>query len=227
MPRSASKEGGVVRASEQAELEGIVFKSTLLLPILRAWREIALPDCWLVAGAVAQTVWNHAFGLPLTHGISDVDIVYFDADDLSEESEANQAARVRDMFSDLPAWIDVKYEARVHCWYEAKFGYTWRSTNPELTKRYFRERPGDERTHIHVRRSGSWHEQWALLFRDYMRGHVDEHAPYVALKAVLAERHGADRTAYTNGKDDFFWDVIRRADRWAAATGWEPQATDA
>ena len=123
MPRSASKEGGVVRASEQAELEGIVFKSTLLLPILRAWREIALPDCWLVAGAVAQTVWNHAFGLPLTHGINDVDIVYFDADDLSEESEANHTARVRDMFSDLPAWIDVKNEARVHCWYEAKFGY--------------------------------------------------------------------------------------------------------
>ena len=108
-----------------------------------------------------------------------------------------------------------------------KCGYTWRSTNPELTKRYFRERPGDERTHIHVRRSGSWHEQWALLFRDYMRGHVDEHAPYVALKAALAERHGADRTAYTDGKDDFFWDVIRRADRWAAAADWQPPATDA
>jgi GrpB-like predicted nucleotidyltransferase (UPF0157 family) len=40
-------------------------------------------------------------------------------------------------------------------------GYLWRSANPDLTKRYFRERPGDERTHIHVRRSGSWHEQWA------------------------------------------------------------------
>lgn len=106
-------------------------------------------------------------------------------------------------------------------------GYTWRSANPELTKRYFRERSGDERTHIHVRRSGSWHEQWALLFRDYMREHVNEHEPYVALKLALAERYGADRSAYTDGKDDFFWDVIRRADRWAAATGWQPPSTDA
>ncbi|NTF46135.1 nucleotidyltransferase family protein [Rhizobium rhizogenes] len=109
--------------SEQAKLESIVFRSPLLVPLFRRWREIALPDCWLVAGAVAQTVWNDAFGLPLTHGINDVDIVYFDAGDLSEESEANHAARVRKMFSGLPAWIDVKNEARVHCWYEAKFGY--------------------------------------------------------------------------------------------------------
>lgn len=106
-------------------------------------------------------------------------------------------------------------------------GYTWRSTNPELTKRYFREIRGNERTHIHVRRSGSWHEQWALLFRDYMREHVDEHAPYVALKSALAELHRTDRAAYTEGKDDFFWNVIRRADRWAAATGWQPPPTDA
>ena len=105
-------------------------------------------------------------------------------------------------------------------------GYVWRSSNPELTKRYFREVPGNERTHVHVRRSGSWREQWALLFRDYMRQHINEHAAYVALKRALAERYGADRNAYTQGKDDFFWDVIRRADRWAAAVGWQPSATD-
>lgn len=112
-----------MRMSEQAELEDIVFKSPLLMPLLKRWDEIALPDCWLVAGAIAQTVWNHAFGLPSSHGINDLDIVYFDADDLSEQAEADHATRVREMFSDLPVWIDVKNEARVHCWYEAKFGY--------------------------------------------------------------------------------------------------------
>ncbi|MDP6102631.1 MAG: GrpB family protein [Dehalococcoidia bacterium] len=30
-------------------------------------------------------------------------------------------------------------------------GYTFRGDNPELTKRYFREAPGAQRTHIHVR----------------------------------------------------------------------------
>ncbi|WP_245498856.1 GrpB family protein [Rhizobium ruizarguesonis] len=105
-------------------------------------------------------------------------------------------------------------------------GFVWRSSNAELTKRYFREAPGQERTHIHVRRLGSWHEQWPLLFRDYMRQHVDEHEPYAALKRSLAERFRNDRAAYTSGKDDHLWQIIRRADRWAAAIGWTPGYSD-
>lgn len=109
----------------------------------------------------------------------------------------------------------------------AFIGYVWRSSNPELTKRYFRERPGDERTHIHVRRFGSWHEQWALLFRDYMSGHIEEHSPYVELKRALAARYHDNRAAYTEGKSDHFWGVIRRADIWASRIGWSPGRSDA
>ena len=35
-------------------------------------------------------------------------------------------------------------------------GYVFRATNPERTKRYFREPPGERRTHIHVRVLGSY-----------------------------------------------------------------------
>ncbi|MEF0938925.1 nucleotidyltransferase family protein [Rhizobium sp. BR 362] len=105
------------------QLQAVINESQLLSPLLQRWREIALPDAWLVAGAIAQTVWNHAFGFALANGINDIDIVYFDASDLSEDAEAKHAARIRTTFSDLPIWIDVKNEARVHLWYEAKFGY--------------------------------------------------------------------------------------------------------
>ena len=37
------------------------------------------PVCWLASGALAQSVWNHAFGFAPEHGVSDVDLVYFDA----------------------------------------------------------------------------------------------------------------------------------------------------
>jgi hypothetical protein len=37
--------------------------SPLLRPILQQWDRIGLPDLWLVAGAVTQTVWNRATGL--------------------------------------------------------------------------------------------------------------------------------------------------------------------
>jgi GrpB-like predicted nucleotidyltransferase (UPF0157 family) len=106
-------------------------------------------------------------------------------------------------------------------------GYLWRPQNPDLGKRYFRETPGAERTHIHVRRAGSFHEQWALLFRDYMRRHAEEHGPYAALKIELAERHRSDRAAYTAGKEEHIWAIIRRANRWASATGWLPGPSDA
>ena len=105
------------------ELRSIVLRSPLISALLSNWSEIGLPDCWLVAGAVTQTVWNHKFGYPAMHGINDIDLVYFDANDLSEKAEAEQAARIQGAFCDLPAWLDVKNEARVHLWYEAKFGY--------------------------------------------------------------------------------------------------------
>ncbi|MGN7827777.1 nucleotidyltransferase family protein [Agrobacterium radiobacter] len=59
------------------QYEGIrsaVLASPLLRPIIDGWDNVALPDCWLVAGAIAQTVWNRTFDLPTTHGISDIDI---------------------------------------------------------------------------------------------------------------------------------------------------------
>lgn len=90
--------------------------------VIARWAHVGLPDAWLVAGAIAQTVWNDGLGLPPQHGIADIDIVYFDGDDLTADSEAAHSARVRGLFADLPVWIDVKNEARVHLWYEAKFG---------------------------------------------------------------------------------------------------------
>jgi GrpB-like predicted nucleotidyltransferase (UPF0157 family) len=41
-----------------------------------------------------------------------------------------------------------------------QLGYVYRADNPERTKRYFREPPGRRRTHVHVRRAGSFSEQW-------------------------------------------------------------------
>lgn len=105
-------------------------------------------------------------------------------------------------------------------------GFVWRSDNPDLTKRYFREAAGP-RTHIHVRRLGSWAEQFALLFRDYLRRHPAEAASYAAHKRALAAAHHADREAYTDAKEPFIWEVMRRASAWSQTSGWEPGPSDA
>ena len=107
-----------------------------------------------------------------------------------------------------------------------KLGYVFRAANPELTKRYFREQPGEQRTHIHVRRAGSWAEQFALLFRDYMRGHDEDVQAYAKLKYDLAEKYQTDRHRYTDAKEPWIWEIMKKADRWSQETGWEPGPTD-
>ena len=106
-------------------------------------------------------------------------------------------------------------------------GLVFRAANPERTKRYFREAPGTRRTHIHVRRAGSFSEQFALLFRDYLRAHGEDALRYAELKRQLAEQYQADLHGYTDAKDPFIWEVMRRADGWAQAIGWAPGASDA
>jgi GrpB-like predicted nucleotidyltransferase (UPF0157 family) len=102
-------------------------------------------------------------------------------------------------------------------------GFVFRANNPDLTKRYFRDKPGERRTHIHVRRAGSWAEQFALLFRDYMRTHGEDAKRYADVKYQLAEQYGEDRVGYTNAKAPFLWEIMVKADKWAQETGWTPE----
>ena len=107
-------------------------------------------------------------------------------------------------------------------------GFVHRADNPELTKRYFRERPGERRTHVHVRRAGSFSEQFALLFREYLRAHHEHAATYAALKHSLASRFGqpGQRHDYVEAKGPFIWATIQLADDWAQRTGWQPPPSD-
>jgi GrpB-like predicted nucleotidyltransferase (UPF0157 family) len=108
-----------------------------------------------------------------------------------------------------------------------RLGLVFRSENTERTKRYFREAPGTRRTHIHVRRAGSWAEQFTLLFRDYLRVHPEDRERYAELKRRLARELLDDRHAYTEAKFPFIWEVMARADRWSQDVGWAPGPSDA
>ena len=107
-----------------------------------------------------------------------------------------------------------------------RLGYVFRADNTERTKRYFREAPGTSRRHIHVRRAGSWAEQFALLFRDYLRTQAEEARRYESLKYQLAAKYREDRHGYTDAKAPFIWEILTKADRWSQEVGWEPGSTD-
>lgn len=86
---------------------------------------LGLPDAWLVAGCLFQTVWNLRSGLPPGASIRDYDLFYFDASDLSQAAEAAIGERVHACFADLGVTVEAKNQARVHTWYADYFGYPY------------------------------------------------------------------------------------------------------
>jgi hypothetical protein len=92
----------------------------VLVEVLDRAAAVDLPGWYLTAGCVFQTVWNAVTGRAPTNGIADYDLFYFDATDLSwaaEDAVIRSAA-----FAGVAAEVQVRNEARVHLWYEQKFG---------------------------------------------------------------------------------------------------------
>ena len=66
---------------------------------------------------------NHLTGRALDYGIKDFDLAYFDASDLSYEAEDAVIRRMKAAFDEpLRRMVEVRNQARVHLWFEAKFG---------------------------------------------------------------------------------------------------------
>lgn len=97
--------------------------------ILLRLPSLQLPDAWLVAGCLFQTVWNLQARRAPTAGIKDYDLFYFDGADLSEQAEAAVGARVDARFADLGVTIEAKNQARVHTWYPQWFGKPYATLN--------------------------------------------------------------------------------------------------
>lgn len=90
--------------------------------ILARWSALALPNAWLVAGCLFQTVWNTLSGNAPNEHIQDYDIFYFDPNDLSESGERGVQARADALYQDLGVRLEVANQARVHLWYPEYFG---------------------------------------------------------------------------------------------------------
>jgi uncharacterized protein len=107
---------------QAAAFEQMVGTNPVVVTILEQLPRLRLPDCYLTAGALFQTVWNCLSDQGPTSGIKDYDVNYFDDCDTSWDAEDDVIRRAAALFADVPAQIEVRNEARVHLWYEAKFG---------------------------------------------------------------------------------------------------------
>jgi len=123
----------------EARLTDILRQTPGLMQVLTTARDLALPDWLVFSGAVYQPVWNHLTGRAPDHGLSDYDLGYFDAADTSYEAEDKVIRQVAAAFAPpLRDLVEVRNQARVHLWFEDRFGepYTALTRTAEALERF-------------------------------------------------------------------------------------------
>jgi uncharacterized protein len=124
--------------SLEAELEAILRRSAPLMQVMQTARALDLPDWLIFSGALYQRVLNDRTGRDLDYGIKDYDLGYFDPD-ISWEAEDAVIRRVAAAFDPpLREMVEARNQARVHLWFEGKFGeaYTPLASTAEAIARF-------------------------------------------------------------------------------------------
>lgn len=103
-------------------LEAILRAAADLMAVMETARRLDLPDWLVFSGAIYQPVLNHLTGRPAAFGLKDYDLGYFDPD-VSYAAEDAVIRRVAAAFEGpLGDLVEVRNQARVHLWFEGKFG---------------------------------------------------------------------------------------------------------
>lgn len=102
------------------QLIQIVRSSSSLMTALRAVRLLNLTSWAIGAGAIRSMVWDHLHGFAKITAVQDIDVVFFDPENLSQEREQKLQRELSKALSNVH-W-DVTNQAAVHLWYEEKFG---------------------------------------------------------------------------------------------------------
>jgi hypothetical protein len=108
--------------TDEERLTGILRASPTLMRVMEGVRGLGLPDWRLVSGCVYQTAWNHLTGREPDYGLKDYDAVYFDSDTSYEAEDVFIRQAAAAFAPPLDAMVEVRNQARVHLWFEGKFG---------------------------------------------------------------------------------------------------------
>jgi GrpB-like predicted nucleotidyltransferase (UPF0157 family) len=90
-------------------------------------------------------------------------------------------------------------------------GYSYAPYRPDVMHWFCKPSPAFRTHHLHLvpYNSPLWKER--LIFRNYLRSHLEVAREYAELKYRLAEQYRFDREAYTEAKGEFIQGVLRKA----------------
>ncbi len=102
-------------APHATQLIRLVHAAPWLMDALRAARALRLASWCIGAGAIRTLVWDHLHGRDVPSDLADIDVVFFDAADLSSQQERLLASQLAQAVPDV-AW-EVVNQAAVHRWF--------------------------------------------------------------------------------------------------------------
>ncbi|TWT13229.1 nucleotidyltransferase family protein [Planomicrobium sp. CPCC 101079] len=97
--------------SEQDILE-LIEEDIWMMEVLKAAHSLGLPDWWVCAGFVRSKIWDTLHGFKERTSLADIDVIYFDPENLTGKEEEHLEKKLGHLVPDLP-W-SVKNQARMH-----------------------------------------------------------------------------------------------------------------
>ncbi|NMH74671.1 nucleotidyltransferase family protein [Bacillus sp. RO2] len=96
----------------EKEVMKLIESDEWMMDILRAAKSLNLPDWWVCAGFVRTKVWDALHGYNSRTSLPDIDVIFFDKNDITEGKEKFLEQRLLELYPGAP-W-SVKNQARMH-----------------------------------------------------------------------------------------------------------------
>lgn len=96
----------------------IIKKNNNLMKVLDYIDKLNLPNYYIAAGSVFQTIWNYFDNVDLNNNIKDIDVIYYNNTNLDVNKDIEICNKIVEFCNnnDLNYEIDVSNEARMHLW---------------------------------------------------------------------------------------------------------------
>lgn len=94
------------------DVTGVILGSPWHLEVLKAVRELNLPDWMIGAGFVRNAIWDRLHGFAAFTPLADIDVIYFDSARLHASKDTAIELRLNNILPGLP-W-SVRNQARMH-----------------------------------------------------------------------------------------------------------------
>ncbi|MEW9676016.1 nucleotidyltransferase family protein [Lentibacillus sp. L22] len=96
----------------EQDIVGMIHEDVWMMEALQAAKKLQLPDWWICAGFVRTKIWDTLHYYEERSPLQDIDVIYFDKNDLKETTEKRYETILKAAAPEYP-W-SVKNEARMH-----------------------------------------------------------------------------------------------------------------